>query len=288
MCRGSEVDVGQALSGLPGRPDKAGPTRRSKTQVNLDAYLQRIGYSGGLEPSRDVLHALHLAHATHIPFENLDVLLGRPIRLDLESLQAKLVAGRRGGYCFEHNLLFASVLEQIGFTVTRLAARVRYRTSQRLPRTHMTLMVDVDGTNWLADVGFGADGLLLPVPLGSGLESTQFAWTYRVSSSGANWMLQSLRESGWADLYEFTLEPQHQVDYEMANHFTSTFPESRFVKMLTVQSMTTEAKTALRNRELTVDEGAATTMRTLADDAEVLAVLEQTFGLRVPADIKLP
>src|SRR5438093_5316594 len=104
--------------------------------------MRRIEYAGSLAPSRQTLDALHLAHATHIPFENLDVLLGRPIRLDLDGLQAKLVRGRRGGYCFEQNLLFAAVLERLGFRVTRLAARVRYGTTRLLPRTHMLMKVD--------------------------------------------------------------------------------------------------------------------------------------------------
>src|SRR5438093_5660882 len=148
--------------------------------LDLDAYLERIGYVGPLEPTWRVLEDLHLAHATHIPFENLDILLGRSIRLDLESLQAKLVKAKRGGYCFEQNLLFAAVLESLGFALTRLAARVRYRTDRLLPRTHMALLVHLDGTHWLADVGFGAEGLLLPLPFRVGQETPQFAWTYRI------------------------------------------------------------------------------------------------------------
>src|SRR5690242_2886518 len=94
--------------------------------LDLDAYLKRIEYTGDLEPTYSVLEALHRAHTTHIPFENLDILLGRPILLDLASLQTKLVLGCRGGYCFEHNLLFAAVLERIGFSLIRLAARVHH------------------------------------------------------------------------------------------------------------------------------------------------------------------
>lgn len=112
------------------------------TALDLQAYLRRIGYQGAVEPTRRVLEALHLAHATHIPFENLDILLGRPIALDLASLQSKLVARRRGGYCFEHNLLFAAVLREFGFEPTLLAARVRFRTTAVLPRTHMLLLVE--------------------------------------------------------------------------------------------------------------------------------------------------
>jgi len=100
-------------------------TSPESTVIDLAAYLRRVEYEGPLEPTAEVLRALHLAHATHIPFENLDILLGEPIRLDLASLQAKLVGANRGGYCFEQNALFAAVLEEVGFAVTRLAARVR-------------------------------------------------------------------------------------------------------------------------------------------------------------------
>src|SRR4029453_17403240 len=187
-------------------------------ELDLPAYLRRIGYAGELLPSRAVLDALHRAHVTSIPFENLDILLGVPIRLDLPSLQAKLVSGRRGGYCFEQNALFASALEQVGFKVTRLAARVRYSTGRVLPRTHIALRGDLDGVRLLADVGFGADGLLLPVPL-DGTESLQFAWTYRVVDEDGAQLLQSRRDERWEDLYAFPHEPQLPVDYEIANHY---------------------------------------------------------------------
>src|SRR3990172_4815095 len=143
--------------------------------LDLDAYLERIGYSGSLQPVHAVLESIHLAHATRIPFENLDILLKRPIRLDLACLQAKLVTGRRGGYCFEQNLLFSAVLQRLGFSVTQLAARVLYRSRRKLPRTHILLLVEVEGATWLADVGFGLEGLLLPVPFASGRETRQFA-----------------------------------------------------------------------------------------------------------------
>src|SRR5574342_262407 len=104
---------------------------REPEALDLDAYLERIGYTGGLKPDLDVLEAIHLAHATHIPFENLDILLKRPIALDLASLQAKLVAARRGGYCFEQNLLFSAVLQRLGFSVTQYAARVIYPSGRK-------------------------------------------------------------------------------------------------------------------------------------------------------------
>jgi N-hydroxyarylamine O-acetyltransferase len=251
--------------------------------LDLDAYLGRIGYSGRLQPVPAVLEAIHLAHATHIPFENLDILLQRPIRLDLASLQAKLVTGARGGYCFEQNLLFSAVLQRLGFSVRQLAARVLYGSRRKLPRTHILLLVEVDGATWLADVGFGLEGLLLPVPFGSSREARQFAWTYRVIDVDGDWVLQSLRNESWTDLYSFTLEPYLAVDFEPANHYTATHPESRFVRTLTVQLPTPEVRYLLRNRELVLDRGGTVTRRVLADDDELLTVLAETFGLRFPA-----
>ncbi|HUW35997.1 MAG TPA: arylamine N-acetyltransferase [Rhodocyclaceae bacterium] len=256
-------------------------------RLDLPAYLERIAYRGELRPSLSVLSALHLAHATHIPFENLDILLGRAIRLDLESLQAKLLAGGRGGYCFEQNLLFAAGLEALGFAVQPLAARVRYRSQRILPRTHMLLLVDVDGGRWLCDVGFGAEGLLLPVPFGTAEAVRHFAWRYRIVPEDGLWLLQSLHQGqrqdpSWQDLYAFSLETQHLADFEMASHYVSTHPDSRFVQTLTAQLPTPEGRHILRNRELVFDRGASAESRLLADDEELLMVLAGTFGLRFP------
>lgn len=251
-------------------------------ELDLAAYLRRTGYAGDIAPTLPALQALHLAHATKIPFENLDILLGRPIALDLASIQAKLVSRRRGGYCFEHNLLFAAVLRAFGFEFTQLAARVRYRSTALLPRTHMLLLVEAAGGRWLADVGFGGEGLLLPVPFGTGEEVQHYAWRYRViEEAGAGWVLQSQRDGGWHDLYAFTLEPQLAVDYEIANHYVSTHPRSRFVQTLTVQLPRPERRMILRDRELVEDRGAGlrASSRTLANEDELLQVLRQSFRL---------
>jgi len=252
------------------------------SDLDLDAYLRRIGYSGPRQPTRAVLEAMHLAHATHIPFENLDILLGRPVPLDLAGLQEKLVAGGRGGYCYEQNLLLAAALEATGYSVTRLAARVRYRTRRVLPRLHMLLLVEVEGKRMIADAGFGLEGLLLPVPFEAGRPSRQYAWTYRVVEEAEEWVLQSLRDGSWTDLYSFSLQPQAPVDYEPANHYSSTHPDSRFTQTLVVQLPSPEARVALRNLELVTDRGSSVSSRTLAGDDELLAVLAETFGLRFP------
>jgi N-hydroxyarylamine O-acetyltransferase len=251
---------------------------------DLGAYLSRIGHDGPREATPGVLEAVHRAHAVAIPFENLDVRLGRPIRLDLTSLQAKLVAGRRGGYCFEQNTLFAAALEALGFRVTRLAARVRLGATRLLPRTHMLLGVDVGGQAYLADVGFGGEGLLGPVPLTPGPPVRQGLWAYRVVEEACLRVLQSRRGDGWVDLYAFSLEPQDPIDFEVANHYTATHPDSVFVRSLTVQRPTPEARHILRNRDYLVESAAGTVSRRVAD-GELRRLLVGTFGLDVPAEL---
>jgi N-hydroxyarylamine O-acetyltransferase len=255
--------------------------------IDLDAYLARVGYTGPLAATAETLDGLHLAHSTRIPFENLDIFLGRPIRLDLESLQAKLVRGRRGGYCFEQNLLFAAVLEAVGFRVTRLAARVRYRATKLLPRTHMLLAVEADGGPWLADVGFGGSGPLLPVRLDDCGEQRQFLWSYRVTDEGGARVLQGGGPGGWQDFYTFTAEPQEVVDYEVASYYVSTHPDSPFTRTLAAQLPTPEARYLLRNRELIVERGTGAETRVVSDD-ELPDLLARLFGLTVPPGVTIP
>jgi N-hydroxyarylamine O-acetyltransferase len=252
--------------------------------VDLGAYLARVGYEGELGSTLETLRGLHFAQATRIPFENLDILLGRPIALDLDSLQKKLVAGGRGGYCFEHNSLLAAVLESLGFAVTRLAARVRIGAAAVRPRTHMLLAVEVDAEPWLADVGFGGGGLLHPIRLRPGEVARQFGRSYRLENDGDALVLQSLRGEGWLDLYAFTMEPQYSVDYEVANHYTSTHPHSPFTRTVIAQRTGPEGSRILRNRTLTEERpGQEPTTTTLPDDEALLEALSEHFGLRFPA-----
>jgi N-hydroxyarylamine O-acetyltransferase len=246
--------------------------------LDLQAYAARIEYSGELTPTLAVLRDLHQAHATHIPFENLDILLGRPIRLDLDSITAKLIDARRGGYCFEQNTLFAAVLEMIGFRVTRLAARVRMGSTEVRPRSHMLLVVDVEGERWLADVGFGGDGMLLPVRLKEGE-----ADGYRVVAADGLYVLQSRRAEAWFDLYSFTMEEQHAADFEVSNYFTSTHPSSPFVNRLVVQRPGKDVRLTLINKQLTEQRPEGVLETTLADDDAVLETLAERFGLGFPA-----
>jgi N-hydroxyarylamine O-acetyltransferase len=253
----------------------------SCASVDVEAYLRRIGAGRPEAPTPAALVALHEAHVGAIPFENLDVLLERPIHLDLASLQAKLVDARRGGYCFEQNTLFAAVLEALGFAVTTLGARVGSRPGAVRPRTHMVLRVDLPEGAFLADVGFGGDGPVHPVPFEP---ATSLAGEHRVVAEADGLALHGREGS----LYTFTLEREYPVDYEVANHYTSTHPSSHFRRTLTAQRAWPGGSAILRDRQLVeTSEGrrAATNIR---DPEHLLLVLERTFGLAFPAGTRFP
>jgi N-hydroxyarylamine O-acetyltransferase len=251
--------------------------------IDLESYLERIGYDGPVEPSVEVLSALHEAHLGAIAFENLDILLGKPIVLELEALQKKLVTDRRGGYCFEQNTLFRAVLEAVGFPVTSLAARVRVGGPGIRPRTHMLLRIELPEGSLLADVGFGGDGPLRPLPL----QEAAVRWTgasgHRFRREDEVWVLEGNATGEWNDLYAFTLEPHHPVDYEMANWFTSTHPSSPFVQNLTAQRIRKDQRAVLRNRDFALTENGAGRTETVRDPEHLLEILGRHFGLSFPA-----
>jgi N-hydroxyarylamine O-acetyltransferase len=249
-------------------------------RLDVDAYLARLGLEAAPPPTPRGLRSLHRQHAAVIPFENLDILLGRPILLDLGAIQDKLVTRRRGGYCYEHNLLFAALLERLGFGVTRLAARVRMGSEAIRPRSHMTLQVESAGTDWLADVGFGGEGVLDPMPLVDGAVTSQPGWNHALSrDEDGSWVLRSLHPEGWFDLYAFTLEPQHPVDYEVANHYLSTHPRSPFVTGPVVQRSTTEWRLSLTGRRLVESRPDGTETAVELDDGELAGTLTERFGI---------
>jgi N-hydroxyarylamine O-acetyltransferase len=256
--------------------------------AQLAAYFDRIGYTGPHDASGETLRALHRLHPQAIPFENIDTLLGLTPRLDLESVFAKLVTARRGGYCFEHNLLFRAVLETIGFETTGLAARVLWADPDAmLSRTHMMLLVETPDETWLADVGFGSMTLTAPLVFDNGREQATPHETFRLDliERGDFKLLVKLGDT-WKPIYRFDLEPQVPSDYAMANHYVSTFPDSVFVKHLIVARVVPGQRQTLFDRTL-ARRGKAEEHRELASAAEVRSVLEDTFGLALPADAKV-
>ena len=253
------------------------PDEWEAAALDLDAYLERIGYDGPREPTVATLRGLHLAHVASIVFENVDALLGPGVSLDLACLQDKLVRQCRGGYCHEHNLLFAAVLERLGFRVTRLLARARDDGQTVLPRGHATLLVAVDDRLWLADVGFGSEGLLEPVPLVEGAEVHQGPWAYGLERRGADWIL---RGDGTV-LYSFAPGEYRRPDFEAANYFVSTHTSSPFATELIVQRAHPHARYALRGLDLTITIGGGGQARRQIAARDLRDVLRDTFEVSV-------
>ena len=251
--------------------------------LSLDAYFTRIAYAGPRNPTLPVLHALTAAHVQSIPFENLDVLLGRPIDLDPAAVLQKLVHENRGGYCFEQNGLFLHVLSELGFDVAPISARVRVHRPRDFipPRTHVFLRVEIDGESWLTDVGVGALSLTSAIRLADGAEQRTPHEPRRLVREGSRWFHQVRFGDEWHDLCEFTLEEMPMIDRELGNWYTSTHPQSHFKNRLIVARATPTGRLTLLNREFTLrgPDGRGDT-RNLDAPEELLAVLAEQFGLR--------
>jgi N-hydroxyarylamine O-acetyltransferase len=248
---------------------------------DLDAYLKRIGYSGTTKPDVATLTALHRAHLETIPFENLDIQMGGAVALDPETLQAKMVGRRRGGYCFEHNTLFALALQSIGFAPSAHEARVRQHDGGVMrPRTHMVLTVRCEERDWLVDVGFGGEGFVEPMAL-DGTSTEQLGVIYRVVPEGSLRLLQRNVAGGWEDLYAVLPDPVHPIDFEVGNWFTSTHPRSPFVLNLTAQRTINGTRHILRNLTYSIARGSQVETREITR-RELVPLLRDTFGLDVP------
>jgi len=247
--------------------------------LDLDAYLERIGLHG-----RPGLFEIHRAHATSIPFENLDPHRGVPVSLVPEDIEGKLVTSRRGGYCFEHNLLLKAALEALGAEVELILARVRWGAApgEVRGRSHLVLRVRDDGAVWHADVGFGAGGQLHPLPFGTGGEHTQSGWRFRVVEERDELVLQAIRDGDWIDLYGFIPQPVPPIDVQMSNWFTSTYPRSPFVTGLTVSRYRQDgSRIALSNwtdPALTEETPAHSRVTSVARQ-DVPALIASQFGL---------
>ncbi|WP_248323196.1 arylamine N-acetyltransferase [Caballeronia sp. Sq4a] len=262
------------------------------TLIDLPAYFARIGFGGGDRPAPtlDTLRALHLLHPQAIPFENLDVLLGRPIRIDLASIQRKLVMNRRGGYCYEHNLLFRSVLEALGFRVKSYAGRVLWGrdASAMPPRSHMLLVVELDEGAFVADVGFGGMTLSAPLALQGGLEQITPHGAFRLQridwdAGLPNYRMEALIDGTWTAIYRFDFDPQYDIDYEMSNYFVSTYPQSIFVHHLLAARLAPGRRYGLFDQRLSLhDERDGTTHRELIGVEALRRVLSEDLGIRLP------
>lgn len=254
--------------------------------LDLDAYFARIGYDGDARPTLGTLARLHALHAEAIPFENLSVFLREDVPLDLASLQAKLVAAGRGGWCFEHNLLFAHVLRGLGFSLTTLAARVIWTAAPNevRPRSHMLLQVRLPEADYIADVGFGGLGLTEPLRLPGDVAQQTACEPFRLTQpSQGNYLLEAQVAGDWENLYVFDLYERDLPDYEVSNWYLANHPKSYFVNGIMAARAEPGARHALRNLRHAIHRpGMPTESRAIESVEDLRETLSGPFRIRLP------
>jgi N-hydroxyarylamine O-acetyltransferase len=251
---------------------------------NADGYFDRIGFRKPLEPTLATLAGVLRAHMSRIPWENLDVLLGRGVSLDLDHVYGKLVAARRGGYCYEHATLLAAALRHLGFTPAAHAARViLVRPRHEAPRTHMFLTVAVGGVTYVLDPGYGGHGPLAPMPLVADALVRNGHDAHRLVRLDGDWVLEGEIDGAMKPLWTSTLEAEAPVDFVMANHFTSTYPQSPFVTMLLMRSVTADGRrVTVANRDVTFAKDGVFEKSRLPDRTALRTLLADHFGFDLP------
>ena len=250
-------------------------------KLNLDEYFERINYSGGTDPTEETLNDLHICHTLNVPFENLDVFYKKPPLLDEVSLYNKVVKNRRGGYCFEMNGIFSMVLKKLGFRVTNLLARVTRDGVNYTSKTHQAILVETGDKKWIADVGFGNDGIIAPLLLVENTDQKQFAHVYRIVKEPQfdGYLLQNRAGDRYNSMYAFTLDECYPEDFIMSNYYTATFPASFFLMMRMCTMPTKEGRITLTDTHFKVIKNGDTTETGIKDDEEFKSYLKKYFRL---------
>jgi len=278
--------------------------------MDIQAYLRRIHYSGEQSPTTATVHDLHRAHLLAVPFENLDIHLGRPIMLDQDALFNKIVTHRRGGFCYELNGLFALLLRELGFEVTLLAAGVAradggfgpefdhltllverplsvvsgqsHQTTERdtqvIPRNPLSSISHHPSPAWLADVGFG-DSFRAPLRFIEGIEQVQEDRAYRLDRDGEHYTLMQRDAADWAPQYRLTLQPHAWAEYADRCRYHQTSPESSFTRKRVCTLATPDGRVTLSDRTLIVTTRGERTEQVLSDESSFQVALREHFGV---------
>ena len=247
--------------------------------MNVPAYLDRIRYKGTATPSAETLRSLHRAHMFAVPFENLDIGLGREIICDEGRFLNKIVTARRGGFCYEMNGAFAALLRALGFKVTLLSARVSGSEGSDGPEfDHLALRVEL-GESWLADVGFG-DSFVEPLLLEPGLEQEQFGRRYRLTSQGSGLCLEANTDGTWQKQYVFTLEPRQLSEFAPMCRYHQTSPDSPFTRKRVCSLATSDGRITVTADKLVETRNGVRKERALTEEERVV-LLRERFGVRL-------
>ncbi|MDH3207645.1 MAG: arylamine N-acetyltransferase [Gemmatimonadota bacterium] len=245
--------------------------------MEVDAYLRRIGYRGGRAPTTETLSRLHRAHLCAVPFENLDIPLGEPIVLSPPAFYDKVVRRRRGGFCYELNGLFAWLLEELGFEVSMLSARVFDGADAGPDFDHLVLLVESD-ERLIADVGFG-DSFLEPLPLDRKADVMQRDWSYRLSSREDDIVLEEKCDGSWEPQYAFTPQKRRLAEFAPMCAYQQTSPESVFTQKTICSRATATGRATLTHARLVVTDGAHREEVEVASELEYRDLLRRHFAI---------
>ncbi len=249
--------------------------------MDIVPYLERIGYEGPREPTLDVLRAIHRRHMLAVPFENLDIHLGRAIVLDEAAFFDKIVRQRRGGFCYELNGLFAALLRELGYNVDLLSGRVANETGSFGPEfDHLVLRVRLDGQPWIADVGFG-DSFLEPLALEGG-EQSSGGMMYFIDSWPEGLMLLREEKGVWAERYVFTLQPRRLEEFAGMCVYHQTSPNSTFPRARICSRATPQGRVTLSEMRLIQTMNGERTERMLESEEQYQQALLEYFGIELP------
>ncbi len=245
-------------------------------------YLERIGLSlnDDYPLTYETLCKLQFAHVTHVPYENADIVIRIPLKLDTESLFDKIVRRKRGGYCFELNGLYASLLRSLGFTVTDYMARFLRGETEIPKRRHRVLVVSLDGKRYVCDVGIGSTAPRYPLLLEEGTEQRQFGECYKFTKDDfLGWVILEKRGDEWREFFSFTEEKQLDKDYIATSYYCENYPESIFIKEWMLSIKTENGRRTLDSNIYKEFEGNEIQTVREIDDNDIPAVMKDVFGI---------
>lgn len=256
-------------------------------QPNVQQYLKRIGYSGPLNPNIEVLSQLQELHVHTVPYENLDILGGVPISLDIPHLFHKIVTKQRGGFCFELNALFGWLLQELGFDVTHYFGRFwRGETNTPSKRRHHILHIEIDNRRFIADVGAGASPRQ-PFELIENIEQLQGDEIYLVQKSALyGWMLYERKHGELDPIYSFTEESNLPQDYETTSYWCQYSPDSVFNKGAKVYIRTKEGRNTVDDQEFRIFSSGQVHTFSPSTPEEYAQALTEHFGIKLPFELK--
>ena len=253
------------------------------SSFDQQAWLNRIGYRGPLEPTLSALHQIIFAHAHAIAYESLDIMLGRTPKLDLASLQRKMISGGRGGYCLEQNMLFREGLRSLGYKITSLQGRVVRGLAIDAPRPAIHMQVDLPEGPYLADVGFGNLAPTSALLLQPGVEQETPHEPMRFIDVGGELTLQAKLRDTWEHIYRVIPYPRYDGEYEITNWYTGTHPDAPYQSnIIAARPGPNRTRITMFNARVTVRHASGEAeRRQLSDEAEFRSVLRDEFGLRM-------